>query len=117
MRYIVKEDDGYNWARWIINANSEKELIDWWNENGLDEDNAELIDHTPNMPYSGKIEIEGIEEKKLTLERIKNISKDIIRDDTWVNDSHSRAEHRGVKDGLERLIRHLEETEESEVEL
>ena len=61
MRYIVKEDDGYNWARWIVNANSEKELIDWWNENGLDEDNAELIDHTSNMPYSGKIEIEESE--------------------------------------------------------
>ena len=59
MRYIVKEDDGYNWARWIVNANSEKELIDWWNE--LDENNAELIDHTSNMPYSGKIEIEESE--------------------------------------------------------
>jgi hypothetical protein len=59
MEYIVKEDDGYNWARWKLRADSRKKLIEWWNENGLDEDNAELIDHTTEMPYGGKIEIES----------------------------------------------------------
>tara|TARA_B100000768_G_scaffold174325_2_gene184492 strand:+ start:891 stop:1169 length:279 start_codon:yes stop_codon:yes gene_type:complete len=46
----------------------------------------------------------------MDLNRIKKIAKDIISDDEWVNDSHSQAEHTGVKDGLMRLIRHLEET-------
>ena len=52
---------------------------------------------------------------EITLERIKNIAKDIIVDTEWVNDSHTEAEHNGIKDGLERLIRHLEDIE-SEVE-
>ena len=45
----------------------------------------------------------------ITLERIKNIAEDIIADDEWVNDSHSQAEHSGIKAGLQMLIRHLEE--------
>lgn len=61
--YIVKEDDGYNWARWKVKADSREELIKWWNENGLDEDNAELIDHTHEMPYCGILEIESEAEK------------------------------------------------------
>ena len=48
---------------------------------------------------------------EITLERIKRIAKDIKEDDEWVNDSHTRAEHIGVCDGLDRLIEHLEETE------
>jgi len=51
------------------------------------------------------------EGKTITLERIKNIAKDIIDDTEWVNDSHTKAEHNGIKDGLERLIRHLEEVD------
>ena len=47
----------------------------------------------------------------ITINRIKNIAKDIIADDEWVNDSHSGAEHQGVRMGLEMLIKHLEETE------
>jgi hypothetical protein len=49
---------------------------------------------------------------KITLDRIKNIAEDIIADDEWVNDSHTQAEHSGVKAGLYALIHHLEETEE-----
>ena len=45
----------------------------------------------------------------ITLERIKNIAEDIIADDEWVNDSHSQAEHSGIKAGLYALIHHLEE--------
>ena len=45
----------------------------------------------------------------ITLERIKNIAEDIIADDEWVNDSHTKAEHSGVKAGLYALIHHLEE--------
>jgi len=48
----------------------------------------------------------------MNINKIKRIAKDIIADDEWVNDSHTRAEHTGIKDGLMRLIRHLEETEE-----
>ena len=48
----------------------------------------------------------------LTIERIKNIADDIIADDEWVNDSHTRSEYEGIKEGLYTLIRHLEETEE-----
>ena len=47
----------------------------------------------------------------MNLNRIKKIAKDIISDDEWVNDSHSQAEHTGIKDGLNRLIKHLEETD------
>ena len=45
----------------------------------------------------------------ITINRIKNIAKDIIADDEWVNDSHSASEHKGVIMGLELLVRHLEE--------
>jgi hypothetical protein len=48
----------------------------------------------------------------INLDRIKNIAEDIIADDDWVNDSHTKAEHSGVKAGLYALIHHLEETEE-----
>jgi len=45
----------------------------------------------------------------ITLDQIKNIAKDIKEDKEWVNDSHTTAEHKGVVDGLDRLIRHIEE--------
>lgn len=45
----------------------------------------------------------------ITIERLKNIAEDIIADDEWVNDSHTKSEHEGIKDGLNRLIKHLEE--------
>jgi len=48
----------------------------------------------------------------IDLDRIKNIAEDIIADDEWVNDTHTEAEHNGIVDGLNRLIEHLEETEE-----
>tara|TARA_R100001369_G_scaffold88549_1_gene125190 strand:+ start:2133 stop:2579 length:447 start_codon:yes stop_codon:yes gene_type:complete len=48
----------------------------------------------------------------MNLEQIKAIANDIIQDKEWVNDSHSASEHKGVKDGLHRLINHLEEVKE-----
>ena len=48
----------------------------------------------------------------ITIERIKNIAEDIIADDGWVNDSHTKSEHEGIKDGLNRLIKHLQEVQE-----
>ena len=45
----------------------------------------------------------------ITLEKIKNIAKDIKADSEWVNDSHSAFEHKGICDGLDRLVRHLTE--------
>lgn len=47
---------------------------------------------------------------KITIDKIKDIVKDIISDDEWVNDSSSRHEHNGVKNGLNQLVEHLEET-------
>ena len=47
---------------------------------------------------------------KITLARIKNIADDIKNYKEWVNDSHTNAEHRGICEGLDMLIRHLEET-------
>jgi hypothetical protein len=46
----------------------------------------------------------------ITLDRIKNIAHDIKEDKEWINDSHTKSEYVGVCDGLDRLIRHLEET-------
>ena len=51
---------------------------------------------------------------KVELDRIKRIAKDIKADDEWVNDSHSAAEHQGVKSGLDMLVSHLEHTKEVE---
>ena len=47
----------------------------------------------------------------ITLDRIKNVVKDIKSDDEWVNDSHTRSEYKGVCDGLDMLVRHFEECE------
>ena len=44
----------------------------------------------------------------ITIEQIKRIADDIKADDEWVNDSHSAAEHKGVRMGLEMLVRHLD---------
>ena len=46
--------------------------------------------------------------KPITLERIKNIVIDIKSDDEWVNDSQTQAEYKGVWDGLDMLVNHLE---------
>ena len=48
---------------------------------------------------------------EITLERIKRIAKDIKEDDEWVNDSHTATKYIGVCDGLDILIKHLEETQ------
>lgn len=47
----------------------------------------------------------------ITIDQIKNIAEDIIADDEWVNDSHTKSEHKGIKDGLNRLIKHLQEVQ------
>jgi len=51
---------------------------------------------------------------KITLEQIKSIAKDIIADKEWVNDSSTECEHMGIRDGLYRLIGHLEVLESDE---
>ena len=51
----------------------------------------------------------------ITIERLKNIAEDIIADDEWLNDSHTKSEHEGVKAGLEMLIRHLEELQQDKL--
>jgi hypothetical protein len=45
----------------------------------------------------------------MDIKRLKQIATDIINDDEWVNDSHSKAEHDGIRNGLERLLNHLTE--------
>jgi len=52
--------------------------------------------------------VNGIK-KKISIERIESIAKDIISDVEWVQDSHDQSEWKGVKSGLERLISHLKE--------
>lgn len=52
----------------------------------------------------------------ITLEQIKNIVSDIKSDDSWVNDSHTGAEYRGVCNGLNMLVNHLEEIKTQEDE-
>ena len=47
---------------------------------------------------------------EITIDRIKNISKDILEDRSWVNDSHSHQQWVGMHNALETLINHLEET-------
>jgi len=47
---------------------------------------------------------------KITLERIQNIAQDIKEDDSWVNDSHTQAEYKGICYGLNTLINHIKET-------
>ena len=56
--------------------------------------------------------------KSITLERIKNIVKDIKVDnegrrfDMWeINDSHSQSHYDGICLGLNMLVNHLEELE------
>ena len=46
--------------------------------------------------------------KPITLEQIKDIVIDIKSDDEWVNDSQTQAEYKGVCDGLDMLVIHLE---------
>ena len=48
----------------------------------------------------------------ITIERLINIAEDIIADDEWVNDSHTKSEHAGIKAGLYALIHHLEDEQE-----
>ena len=45
----------------------------------------------------------------ITMKLLHKIIDDIKSDDSWVNDSHSHAEHRGVCSGLNRLVLRLEE--------
>jgi len=59
-----------------------------------------------------RLEFSGGIELMITIERIKNIVEDIIADDEWVNDSHTKSEHAGIKAGLYALIHHLEEVDD-----
>ena len=51
----------------------------------------------------------------VTLNRIKRIAKDIKEDNEWVNDSHTKSEYKGVCDGLDRLVGHLYECDDSNI--
>ena len=50
----------------------------------------------------------------MDLIKIKNIINDIKSDDEWVEDSHDRSEKTGVDRGLDLLLRHLVDIEESD---
>ena len=47
---------------------------------------------------------------KITLKSIQNIAQDIKEDDSWVNDSHTHAEYKGICYALDTLINHIKET-------
>jgi hypothetical protein len=49
----------------------------------------------------------------ISLNQIKNIVRDITSDKEWVNDSETVSEYKGIVSGLERLVRHIELTEDS----
>ena len=51
----------------------------------------------------------------VTLNRIKRIAKDIKEDDEWGNDGYTKAEHNGVCDAMDRLVRHLDECDDSNI--
>jgi hypothetical protein len=50
------------------------------------------------------------DDTNISIDRIRAIADDIIADDEWVNDSHSKSEHNGIIAGLQMLINHLNET-------
>jgi hypothetical protein len=54
---------------------------------------------------------------KITLERIQNIAQDIKEDDSWVNDSHTYTEYKGICYGLDTLINHIKEISNAESRL
>ena len=56
-----------------------------------------------------RLQQEG-DDTNISIERIRAIADDIIADDEWVNDSHSKSEHNGIISGLQMLINHLNET-------
>jgi len=47
----------------------------------------------------------------ITIEKIKDVAREIIADDGWVNDSHTEERYWGIIDGLNMLIKHLEEVQ------
>ena len=49
----------------------------------------------------------------ITLQRLKNVVKDIKSEWYEGNDSHSTADCRGICDGLDRLLKHFTELEEN----
>ena len=59
-------------------------------------------------PYEVTPIIHRKEKLLFTLEQLKNIVIDIKSDDEWVNDSQTQAEYKGVCDGLDMLVNHLE---------
>ena len=46
---------------------------------------------------------------KITMKLLQDIIHDIKNNNSWVNDSHSNAEHRGICSGLNILVLRLEE--------
>lgn len=48
-------------------------------------------------------------EFSVTIEKIKNTAEKIIADNEWVNDSHTKSKHDGIKSGLYELIDHLQD--------
>jgi len=49
---------------------------------------------------------------KISLDKLKNIMKDIENDDEWVNDSSSHSEYVGGVRVMKRIINHIEEIEQ-----
>jgi len=44
----------------------------------------------------------------ITLEELKNAVEEIKKDNSWINDSHTKSEYDGVCSGLNRIITHFE---------
>ena len=109
----------------------------WWEENDtmfcqLENESGDIIRIFPERvkpfhSFSRLVDVavvsrenrchdEKVERGFSSIEKIKRIAEDIKSDTEWVNDSHTSAEHQGVKSGLDMLVRHLEETSVEQVE-
>ena len=97
----------------FVEAESEEEAIEKYQQN---QGHYYVITEDGNeVPASDSWELETEEEATYSLNRIIAISDDIKNDTEWVNDSKTKAQHEGVCYGLNMLINHLKEIEESEV--
>lgn len=47
-------------------------------------------------------------DKLISLRDLEKVIADIKSNDNWVNDSHTHAEHRGMCNGFDELIRHFD---------
>ena len=53
----------------------------------------------------------------ITLEKLNKAIEEIKKHDSWVNDSHTKAEYNGICSGLNQLLTHFEKNSDDSPEL